>query len=59
MWLMRKVEKVEEEREVEGLSKAEEWEDRHSTRLRLNASNATSLETFNMIVLCGEESKLC
>ena len=40
-----------EEGEVKGLSEAEEGEDRHSTRLRLNASNATSLETFNMNVL--------
>ena len=53
MWLMRKVEEVVEEGEVKGLSEAEEGEDRHSTRLRLNASNATSLDIFNMNVLRG------
>ena len=39
---------------IKGLSEAKEGEDKHSTRLRLNASNATSLDTFNMNVLCGK-----
>jgi len=47
----------EEETEIENLFEAEEERDKHSTKLRLNASNLTNLDIFNMNVL-SERRKL-
>jgi len=54
---MREVEEVKEEGDIEDLFEVEEGEDKHLTWLKLNASNAISLDISNMSVRCGKRKQ--